>query len=217
MAQKYWGPEYENKATTILTTSSNGTPITIGNLRTLKPGVWLDDEVINYHLSLLQKCNGKNLYLNSFFYSKLMKLNKYNYRNVRRWTKKKNLFKYNKIIIPINVSMVHWVLGVINISEKCIHYWDSMRGENSDFFKYMKQYLKDEIADKEINIAMDIDEWPEKYLSNDDPLQLNSSDCGVFLLSFARWVDGDSFPFTRTDMVYLRKQICVEILKNGIL
>ena len=47
---------------------------------------------------------GKNWFANTYFYTKLMEDGTYNYKNVRRWTKKINIFECDRMFIPINVS-----------------------------------------------------------------------------------------------------------------
>jgi hypothetical protein len=61
---------------------------------------------------------------------------KYNYKKVRRWTTEKRLKGYSlldceKVVIPIHQG-VHWVLGVINIKGKSLHFFDSMGGSDQD-------------------------------------------------------------------------------------
>jgi hypothetical protein len=48
---------------------------------------------------------GKNWFANTYFYTKLREDGQYNYKNVRRWTKKIDIFECDKMIIPINVRM----------------------------------------------------------------------------------------------------------------
>lgn len=55
-------------------------------LRTLKPGVWLNDEIINFYVDALRaraEKEGRNIAVgNSFFYQKL---NEQGYSGVKRW------------------------------------------------------------------------------------------------------------------------------------
>lgn len=48
---------------------------------------------------------GKHWFANTYFYTKLREDGKYTYKNVKRWTKKIDIFECDKMIIPINVRM----------------------------------------------------------------------------------------------------------------
>ena len=53
-------------------------------------------------------------FFNSFFVHRLLITdNRYNYANVKRWTKKFKVFEKHKIFFPINLSNTHWTLAVI--------------------------------------------------------------------------------------------------------
>ncbi len=99
------------------------------SMRLLKPGQWLNDEVIHYFLVMLAKrdeelcrqdSNRKPThFFKSFFLTKLLnegdanpdKDGVYEYRNVRRWSKHvkgKDIFKLSKIFFPINQNQMHW-------------------------------------------------------------------------------------------------------------
>lgn len=95
----------------------------------LRPGQWLNDDVINFYLELIKtrsKDQGGNVSsMNTFFYQKL---SKDGYQSVRRWTKrlKLDIFSLDKLLIPINIQNMHWVCAVINFSARRIEYYDSM-------------------------------------------------------------------------------------------
>ena len=73
-------------------------------------------------------------FFKSFFMTKLLneghaeKDGEYEYRNVKRWSKKvpgKDIFALDKVFFPINVGEVHWVCACAYIQEKRIQYYDS--------------------------------------------------------------------------------------------
>ena len=120
--------------------------ITRKNMHTLQPGAWLSDEVIHYFLAMLavrdqELCledsdRKRSHFFKSFFMTKLTNeghhnpeiAGTYEYRNVKRWSKKvpgKDIFQLDKIIFPINVGEVHWVCAVAFMQEKRIQYYDS--------------------------------------------------------------------------------------------
>jgi hypothetical protein len=180
------------------------------DLSRLRPGCWLNDEIINLYMRLLQerdtrlhenqkgeeypKCH----FFNSFFLSKLYKdAGMYEYNNVRRWTvpgrlkavgqSRSSILDCDKIIVPVNQCNVHWVVAVINLEEKRFEYYDSLNGEDSECLNYLAQYLVDEFKNKRSEDRKDILEWPKVYPKS-IPKQVNGYDCGVFLLLFSDYL-----------------------------
>jgi len=70
---------------------------------------------------------------------------KYNYKNVKRWGKKvpgKDIFKLDRIYIPINIGNVHWALAIIYVEAKIIRYFDSCGFDGKRYIGGLLQYLK---------------------------------------------------------------------------
>lgn len=88
--------------------------ITRGDIITLQPQTWLNDEVVNAYFHIIversRKTGPKIHAFNTFFYPKLMKTG---HASVRRWTKKVDLFTIDIILIPVHLGM-HWCLAVRN-------------------------------------------------------------------------------------------------------
>ena len=61
--------------------------MTKAKLKSLSPCTWLNDEVINFYFDIIKEKYPQYYCFNSFFYSRLVVNNTYNYNNVRRWTK----------------------------------------------------------------------------------------------------------------------------------
>lgn len=100
----------------------------------LKPGEWLNDEIINAYMGLLNQRSlklidsnldgrqyPKTYHWNTFFFSALAGENtagqlEYSYNRVRRWTKRKKLdiFAMDLVMMPIHVNKMHWALGCID-------------------------------------------------------------------------------------------------------
>jgi sentrin-specific protease 1 len=115
------------------------------DIHRLQKGEWLNDEIINYYLAMIKERSvhpenvtkrhsrsSKRLptlhAFNTFFYSLLSGRG---YSAVRRWTKKAkvNLFELDRVIIPINKGGFHWILCIVNVTERRIEYYDSMGRE----------------------------------------------------------------------------------------
>ena len=120
--------------------------VTRKNMHTLQPGAWVSDEIIHFFLAMLAKrdeelcqedpTRKRSHFFKSFFMTKLINdghndpaiAGTYEYKNVKRWSKKvpgKDIFQLDKIIFPINVGEVHWVCAVAFMQEKRIQYYDS--------------------------------------------------------------------------------------------
>lgn len=176
--------------------------------------LWLNDEVINFYMKLLQGRSWRNwdrhkcAFMNTFFYQLLSggSHGEYRYANVKRWTKGnkwkkivdgkcKNIFALDKLIFPVHVGKMHWCCGVVNFKDKRIEYYDSMGGAARNFFRNMRQYLHDESEDK-CKQPFDDTDWVEQAQYRNDsentiPQQENGSDCGVFAIKFADFLSED--------------------------
>jgi sentrin-specific protease 1 len=119
--------------------------MTVAKISCLKPGTWLNDEVINFYSSMLmqdlaQSTKSREIYIfSTFFMSKLNQSGVYSFELVARWTKKIDIFGLKKVFIPINIRNQHWTLVFIDLTVKTIGYYDAMAGNESS---YMNLTLK---------------------------------------------------------------------------
>ena len=158
------------------------------NLETLRPGVWLNDEVIHYyfkmlgdqakhsslHLPLSKRCH----FFPSYFFTKLLNTGHadrevpghpdvvvdgtYTYSNVQSWSKRvegKDIFRLGKIIIPINIMYMHWCCAVVFMQEKVIKILDSLGPGTIQYAHAILQYLKDEHWAKKGTSLPDALDW----------------------------------------------------------
>ncbi|KAL9976976.1 hypothetical protein ACROYT_G014327 [Oculina patagonica] len=127
----------------------------------------------------------KVLCLNSFFYKKLASCGA---KWVLRWTKKINIFDYNKIFIPIHLPG-HWALGVVDLCLKTITYWDSLHTSVDDaFFGDVRCFLKEEGARR--GQVFQQEDWSNQ-IAKDIPHQQNDYDCGMVLCMESGWCGRD--------------------------
>lgn len=208
------------------------------DLARLSPGCWLNDEIINLYMRLLQERDtrlhaaGKEGYprchfFNSFFLSKLYKdTGTYDYESVRRWTvpgrlkavgqSRKSILDCDKIIIPVNQSNVHWVVAVINLQKKRFEYFDSLNGEDSVCLNHLSQYLVDEFRNKRNEDRPDILKWPKVY-PKDIPKQSNGFDCGVFLVLFADYLSKSAkLDFSQEDVEDFRVKLALDFARMEV-
>jgi len=187
--------------------------VTAGDVETShKP---LNDVVINAYMDLIIKRSPETLYaFDTFFFNNLS--NK-GYESVSRWTKKVDIFSKEQLLIPVyREEENHWCLISVNLKEKSINYYDSIRRHNPKCLKQILLYLKKEYYNKK-NRKFNVSGWEFKNEIN----YLENTNCwndGVFVLKYA-----DCFSrclplnFCLTDIVRLSKQIGLEIIYNKLL
>lgn len=200
------------------------------DFRRLKNGVWLNDEIVNFYMGLLQDrdktlCEQdpnrrKSHFFSSMFMDKLMNVgnNKgYEYANVRRWSRKFDIFEMDKVVFPINISNSHWTLAVLFVQEKRICYYDSMNGNGDRYLTALRCWLVDEAQNKK---QMNLD--GQEYtligsVENNVPQQNNGSDCGVFTIMAADFLSEDiPLKYSQRYMPMLRNKIGAAILNTRV-
>lgn len=156
-------------------------------------------------------------YFSSFFIQKLLfNDGKYTFSNVKRWSKKFDVFSMDKIFFPINISNTHWTLAVIFMTKKEIVYYDSMSGRGDVFLKGLQNWLRDEHKEKKKGQELDLSEW-SSYCMNDVPQQRNGTDCGVFTIVCADFLSDDlPLQYSQEHMKYFRIKIGADILRGHL-
>ncbi|KAG6609116.1 putative SUMO protease [Phytophthora cinnamomi] len=199
--------------------------ITRRHLQVLLPGVWLNDEVINFYFQMMSDrdealvnagvLSKRSHFFNSFFFTKVSE-NGYNFINVRRWTRKIDLFAMDKIFMPVNVGNMHWCMAVIFMTEKRIQYYDSMHGSGAQCLKVLFRYLHDESEHKKKQ-KFDEEGWELVACTPDTPQQNNGSDCGVFSCMFADYLS-QSKPLTlkQKDIPFHRHRMVLHVSRGYI-
>jgi sentrin-specific protease 2 (axin associating molecule) len=193
--------------------------ITRGDIQTLENGQWLKDKVINFYMNLLVERNENQSYpalhaFSTFFYPKL----KHNgYSSVKRWTRGINLFEKELILVPIH-QKVHWSLVVINLRKRSIVYLDSMGQTGKFICETIFQYFQNESKTRR-SIELDPLEWKQYSVTSEEiPLQLNGSDCGMFTCKYADYITRDQpVTFSQQHMPTFRKRMVWEILHSQLL
>jgi len=203
-----------------------GIPITRSKILCMRNGIWLNDEIINYCVSMLQlrddqnpKHTLKSHLFNTFFMDKLLNDSKrYNYNNVKRWTKKFTVADLDKVIIPINILNNHWTLGAIYIQQKKIYFYDPTRGGHGPkYLDVMWNWLQDELRTNNNGQILNKSEWTIESIQV-SPLQTNGTDCGVFIIMFMDFIC-DNLPlnensFNQSHMPFFRRKIVNDILRG---
>ncbi|KAH8835416.1 hypothetical protein DL96DRAFT_1702399 [Flagelloscypha sp. PMI_526] len=174
------------------------------DLARLKPGTWINDELINFYGAMIMSAGtstgNENVqpnsprplnvhYFSTFFWPKLTK-DGYDKGRLAKWTKKIDLFSKDAVLIAHTTA------------------WG---GPPSDKFKFLRRYLDSESRDKKKK-PFDFTDW-EDFVHPDTPQQENHFDCGVFTLQTLLAVSrGDeTFNFSQKDMPYIRRRMVWEI------
>jgi len=207
--------------------------IKVKDIVCLQPETWLNDEVINFYLSMLDERCKRNFqsdilrpeqklkchFFNSFFYTKLTQsASGYNYQSVQNWSKraKVDIVSMDKVIIPIHVDDSHWSLCVINFRDKRFEFYDSLGGSNPECLQHMRRYVQDEAKNYQ-KLTYDFSDW-QNYVPRDIPHQTNGCDCGVFALKYADYISEDRpLDFSQKQMEHFRKMMVLEIKSQKVL
>ncbi|KAM7403310.1 hypothetical protein PAMA_003980 [Pampus argenteus] len=201
--------------------------ITQRDLATLQEGGWLNDEVMNFYLSLvMERCTdraaGLRVYsFSTFFFPKLRGggsgVQAGGHAAVKRWTKAVDLFLYDLILVPLHLG-VHWAMAVIDFKSKTVKSYDSMGQRHDDICSLLLLYLKEEHKAKK-GRELDSAKWTIGSMrATEIPQQRNGSDCGVFACKYADYIaKGRPFTFKQCHMPLFRKLMIWEILNQKLL
>lgn len=200
--------------------------ITQRDLATLQEGGWLNDEVMNFYLSLvMERCCGEAGQLrvytfSTFFFPKLQGGGggqPGGHGAVKRWTKSVDLFLFDVILVPLHLG-VHWALAVIDFKSKTVKSFDSMGKRHDDVCSLLLLYLKEEHKAKK-GREFDSAKWTVRsFRASEIPQQKNGSDCGVFACKYADYIArGRPLTFKQCHMPLFRKLMMWEILNKKLL
>uniref|UniRef100_A0A2M4BG09 Putative sentrin/sumo-specific protease n=1 Tax=Anopheles marajoara TaxID=58244 RepID=A0A2M4BG09_9DIPT len=195
--------------------------ITGDAFRTLDGNTWLNDEVINFYMQLLQYRSEQRrdqglpkVYSKSTFF--LSSLRRSGYSGVRRYTKKVDLFSFDVIVVPVHVNEVHWCMAIIDLRRKAIEYYDSLGAPNNPVLDMLENYLCQESMDKR-QVPFDKTGLTKRNMS-ECPKQNNGSDCGVFSCMFAEFLTRDHpITFNQSRMQYFRRKMMLEIAQGELI
>jgi Ulp1 family protease len=202
--------------------------LSVSDMHSLGPGQWLTDENINFYMALLNDRAQRRIkegrgpacyFTNTFFFNKLYKNSRrYEYKGVRKWTKKVKIgvstAECDKIIVPIH-QQVHWCCAVVDIKRKELVYYDSMLGRDESVLESLAQWVQDEMKDK-ADLTIDTSTWERRYPGN-IPQQENGYDCGVFAVKFAEYSGLDApLDFSQKNMSHFRKEMVVQLSKVNL-
>lgn len=160
-----------------------GAPMTRRILACLLPDRWLNDEVINCYLRLIQERSGNRCWCpGSFFW---LKLEKEGHAGVQRWARraKVDVSSLQAILLAIHREGTHWGLGVLDLQGRALRYFDSLGiAPPLSLAARLNEYLEGEIH--AWRWGFDFSPLPMLH-DKEAPRQQNGSDCGVLLCKYA--------------------------------
>lgn len=195
-----------------------GLKITREDLLSLKGKNWLNDQVINFYMELIdQRSRGNNKFpkTHSFNVYLFQSFESRGFERVRNYTRKTDIFSKDIIIIPI-FKEAHWRLVIVKIPSKEIIYFDSLNLDHTNILDTVQSYLKQEYQAKK-NKTLNLDDW-KIYKYPETPQQSNCFDCGAYSCQIANLVAiNEPIIIPAEDVPSLREKICYEILKSELI
>ena len=189
------------------------------NIKTLIPPRWLDDNVIDAYMNLIERRSYRTGYPSVYrhdthFFTTYGDLDPNHLPNA---TRKTNILGYDLLFFPLHVNESHWAFVYADTKTYTLYYMDSMFNplSRTNALKMVQTYLFLETArlqgEKEAR-------YFKIRLVPDVPQQTNGYDCGVFLCQYAESISRRMHPsFTQDDMPSLCRNMVWEIMKGRLL
>ena len=197
------------------------------NLSCLFSPNWLNDEVIDNYLNLLKTIDDRNFMFTTYFYKTFSQRG---FEGVKNYYQRFDLLSYRTIFIPVHHGS-HWFLITFNgkelVSFDSYNYAGTSGKKRDEFLKENLKFHTDILKNLQENYFRPLYKLYGKTFANISvtvklppsiPAQDNSFDCGVFLLSIAKYLVFErNFDFCTEDMINIRNIIRNELEANLIM
>jgi hypothetical protein len=201
--------------------------ITVYDLQTLRPGHWINDNIVDFYFNLIQQRSvqssgvlAKTVVFSTHFFSTLQKSG---YKGVAKWAERRGIdvTKPDFIFVPINRHNIHWCLAVINNRDLRFELYDSMNGAGAITLELLRDYMR-----KQTLATYPYSDLRQLGYDRYDlcatlpcPQQQNSFDCGAFVCRMANLYaqDRSIMSFTQADIPAVRRQIAYEIVTQSLI
>jgi Ulp1 family protease len=195
--------------------------VTLENILCLREMKWLNDEVINFYMALLEDWskhtdNRRTFIFTTFFMDKLLK----NVEEVRMWRSRRrayavDVWSVEQLLIPIHVGLSHWALLVVHPQVHTMMYLDSLHFDGNVYLDAVTRFFK-------MRAATEQQRGTQWQLVTDikPPRQPNPYDCGVYtiinacLLTKGQAIHESSYSYKEAKV--FRKKIAYSICKGSI-
>ncbi|KAG9243894.1 hypothetical protein BJ878DRAFT_508659 [Calycina marina] len=230
-----WEKEFEHvmiqSDAQVITVAPAGNNLHGKDLKKLRPGQWLNDEIVNAYIDhVLAAANEKDageraargeeptkikqyISQNSFFYPNLLKNKaKSTIRLMKRMKiEGQALLKVDTMYVPVCEDS-HWMLGAVRPGARTIEFFDSFGSVSkaARFVAEMKEFLKVHLGAAYVD-----EEW--KVPGTGCARQRNGYDCGVFVCTNALCVAMglDTTCYREEDLNQQRRNIAAVLMNNG--
>jgi sentrin-specific protease 1 len=206
----------------------NSYSLTRKDIACLRPDIWLNDEVVNFYMWMLDERDRllcmensyrrRSHFFNSFFMAKLGFGKNINTENVKRWTKNFKPFTMDKIFFPINIENQHWTMLVVNIKSRRILYFDSLYGDGLRYCEAIQFWLNE--LEMEEGWLQEQYEFRSHGRDSGTPCQTDGTSCGVFSLLCADFMSDDlpinESSYNQSQIDFFRTKIAAAILRGRL-
>ena len=190
---------------------------------------WISDEAIDNYFELIKSKFTKFFAFSTGFFACLKKEG---YDGVKEWYREISIFKYKKIFFPIYDKGHHYLVVFDNSNHKIEAYdpfdfqsYDNelqakMETENKCYLEetlsfIVDNYLKPKFEDFYEGILLQAS--CIIHIPPEIPRQMRDSDCGVYLLQFAKHiVFKKNFDFNSEDMEHFRQEMKMEFFTKNL-
>jgi len=213
--------------------------LTVADFRRFEKEMWLTDFNIN---SLVALINSRALQVaamrgagmsaaarlprtfmfNTYFFSRLReRAGSYDYAGVRQWGSRNGLdiASVDRILIPVNLESVHWVLVVVDVQHRHFLFFESLGGTAAAVLGTVRQWLTDEVQSRlgsGVADSWDIGSW-EGVIDVGFSRQVDRGSCGVFVMAAADYFAlGAPLVFDQKDMCVLRQRMGVALFADSL-
>jgi hypothetical protein len=186
------------------------------DLDTLRPNVWVTDEIINMYMHLLAGSRPGTYFFSSFTYAKLLEelyAEEPNWAKFLRYAKRINFCDYDYVLFPIH-QPGHWCLVVAYPKQLKLAYFDSMGGTDGLCLKLCESFFqaRGEANSAEARFKSD---WTLEFVGprSKEPIpeQEDGVSCGLFVCALADVLTAggsrDQWGYSQQDMAYFRKLV----------
>ena len=130
------------------------------------------------------------------------------------------MLDYGRLILPVNIDNIHWVLAAVDVQHKRFVYLDSMRGSSRGVLQRVRQWFVDEVTDKygddEVR-RLGIATWDTIDNPPYVPLQKDEQSCGIFAVILADYLEYGQVPdFTQADIPVLRQRTALALMRGAL-
>jgi Ulp1 family protease len=203
-------------------------PINRDDLRTCRHGYWLNDNIVNAFMALINLrasagTSAQRVFaFTSFFLVHAQHEESKFYENVRKWSDTAGVVvnDLDLALFPVHVDGTHWFLASIDFVKKQFCICDSFgkSSHSSNILRKLRAYVVREgkmYSGFPANFSLDA-EWKDVYF--DGPQQQNGFDCGVFMCVAADFLS-EGMPvtlFSQANMRTARLRIVRDIMRKRL-